>query len=85
MSENKGEQVIAQGLRTQATLIKILSWFLIVAGVPLSFLIIGIPILIIGIVGLWYSKRLQRNAGQMAKTGLDNIGAVMGEIKKRSD
>jgi len=85
MSENKGEQFIAAGISSQATMIKITSWLLIIAGVPLSFLFIGIPFVILGFIGLWYSKRLQRNAGQLAKTGLDNIGAVVGEIKKRSN
>ena len=84
MSENKGEQLVAQTIRTQAKVIKIVSWMAIIVGIPLSLILVGIPIFILGCVGVWYSKRMVANSDQMAKSTLDNVGAVLGEIKKRS-
>ena len=85
MSENKVENLIVSQVNRGAKMYKIIGWGLIIMGIPLSFIVVGIPMVIIGVSLLWFARKAQRNAETSVKSGLDFAGALFGEIKKRSN
>jgi len=78
---------IGKGFSFFAKYQKSMGWMFIIVGIPLIPLLgIGFIFIFIGIGFLWTSKKVKAmGSPDSIKRGLDGIGAVVSDIKQRSN
>lgn len=80
---DKGIEVLSSIAGQTAKVYKMMGWVLIITGLPCVFIIVGIPMIFMGLFCLWKSKKMVTSANsENIQAGLNNLGAVIGSVVK---